>query len=472
MKRTVLIIAFSALLGTSSAMAASDEVLKGLRQEAIELQTPSDSQIQTVEMIDMGCSACKNWMRDVKQWNEGYNEKGEETFYVYTDSAVIAAPPGHPQYIVSRQNAYAKAFLKAKGKIIQNLETAISREIKYSEKEGKFLIEEQQPDDETQTAQAEESSLSAIKRKTLALVNAYLDEKLKQKGVEPNPQNQPDSRKIDQVAEVVLNSDRFSEIVKSSAQSQLKGVRRIYVHEAVKAGKQGEICVVALYSPKTMAMADAIFKDPSLAPIGIPAKSIREQVPDFNKPEGVLKLISTFGTEMLRDEHGQFHVIAYAQSAPKSESLQSLKLAEEKARQRAMGELRGFAQEYAAMDSMLQESEKSSELASAMENYESAEAFEQTLSSISPLKAFSGVSSYGSWVARHPQTNQIIAGAIVEWSPKSSTASARIKDTMNSTEPASAVSKGQQSQTFAPGAYKAQKGYEGSASGGSGNEDF
>jgi hypothetical protein len=79
-----------------------------------------------------------------------------------------------------------------------------------------------------------------------------------------------------------------------------------------------------------------------------------------------------------------FHLIAYTQSAPQSESAASLKNAMDKARLRAEGELRAFGQEYAAFSAAMQSREKSEELVNAMINYESSEAWEQRLQSYSP----------------------------------------------------------------------------------------
>jgi hypothetical protein len=471
MKRVVVILLVLACMSGPGVLAGTAEVVNALRQEAVELQTPSDSQVQAVEMIELGCGNSQKWLGE-RGWSEGKNLKDDGEFYVWMDSATISAPPGHANYVVSRQNAYAKAFLKAKAKLVQYLQSDVSREITFNQKEGKFVIDAEKPAPAQGNPQ-EEGGLSAIKRKTVALINAYLDEKLQQKGIKPGSQPvAADNQALAKVAQEVRNSSQFTEIVKTSARSQLKGVRRVFVSESVKAGKQGEICVVALWSPKTMAMADAIFGDESLAPTGIPERPIREQVADWNKPEGVRKLISTFGTEMIRDERGQFHLIAYAQSAPQSESATSLNLATEKARLRAVGELRGFAQEYAVFNSAMQAREKAEELVNAMANYESAEALEQTLQSVSPPKSISGTSTLGTWAAKHPLTNQVIVGSIVRWSPSDSSDGRRLSGEMNSPAGAPGTSAGKGGNTFKPDAFKAKGSYEGSASGGSKAEDF
>jgi hypothetical protein len=240
----------------------------------------------------------------------------------------------------------------------------------------------------------------------------------------------------------------------------------------VKAEEQGEICMVALYSPKTMAMADAIFSDPSLAPAGTPNKPIEEQIPSWKTPEGVSQLLSTFGTEMLRDENGQFHVIAFAQSAPKTKSKTSKNLAVQKARLRAEGELRSFAQEYVVLNDAIENHESAEELTDAMQNYESSEAFEKRLSSISGPIKINGIRQLGVWGAKHPLTGQIIIGSIVSWSPDGAISAKEMKSQLNSRAKSSKRSSAKKSNVFKNDALKAKGNYQGSASGGSSEEDF
>jgi hypothetical protein len=470
MKHISFIILIGLVLVGSQALAKSSDLMSGLQAEAAELNTPADASFQPVEILDIGCGPCQDWISD-KGWHEGKNKKTNGSyFYVQSDSAVISAPPGHPNYVNSRQNAYVKALMKAKGKILKFLESEISREVTFDQNEGEFTWEQVKAQKNVQAA--EESSLEAIKRKTLDLINATLDEKLLEKGFDPNSQNSADQEAVAEVVNEVINSSKFTDIVRSSSQQQLKGVRRIFVNESVKAGEQGEICMVALYSPKTMAMADAIFSDPSLAPAGTPNKPIEEQIPNRKTNEGVSELLSTFGIEMLRDENGQFHVIAFAQSAPKTNSKTSKNLAVQKARLRAEGQLRSFAQEYVVLNDALENSESAEELTDAMQNYESNEAFGNKLSSISGPIKINGVKQLDVWGAKHPLTGQIIIGSIVSWSPESAISAKEMKSQLNAPAKSPKRSSGKKSNNFKNDALKAKGNYQGSASGGSSEEDF
>jgi hypothetical protein len=361
-------------------------------------------------------------------------------------------------------------MMNAKKDILKFIESEISREVTFDEKEGDFTWEKEAAAKKAEPQ--EESALQKIKRKTLSLINATLDEKLQEKGVDPNSNDPADQEMVEEVAREVTNSTIFSDIVRSSSQSQLKGIRRIFVSESIKQGEQGEICVVALYSPKTMAMADAIFSDPSLAPAGTPNQPIKQQIPNWKTSEGVSELLSTFGTEMLRDEKGQFHVIAYAQSTPKSKSKKSQNIAIQKARLRAEGTLRSFAQEYTVLNEATENYEVSKELAGAMEEYDGGDAFQKTIRSVSGPSKINGIRQLGVWGAKHPLTEQIIIGSIVSWSPDDANDARQLKSELNAKPKSTRKSSAQKSNHFKSDSLKAKGNYQGSASGGSSEEDF
>lgn len=470
MKRLILSTIAGLLLVTSQTFAKSNDLMGALQQEAEELNTPAEAKTQSGGMLDLGCGPCQDWISE-KGWREGKNLKRNGSyFFVQSDSAVISAPPGHRNYVNSRQNAYVKALMNAKGKILKFIESELSREVTFDQKEGKFTWEKEAAQKKAETP--EESALQAIKRKTLALINVTLDEKLQEKGTDPNSKNPADQETAKEVVQEVISSKKFKDIVKSSSQQQLKGVRRVFVNESIKKGEQGEICVVALYSPKTMAMADAIFSDPSLAPTGTPNKPIKQQIPNWKTSEGLSELLSTFGTQMLRDENGQFHLIAYAQSTPKSKSKTSQNLAIQKARLRAEGELRSFCQEYAVLNDAIENHESASELTDAMQNYEGDDAFEKKLVSISGPAKINGIRQLGVWGAEHPLTGQIIIGSIVSWSPSDDQSAKDMKAQMNVQARSSKKTSANNTNSFKSDALNAKGSYRRSASGGSSEEDF
>jgi hypothetical protein len=136
------------------------------------------------------------------------------------------------------------------------------------------------------------------------------------------------------------------------------------------------------------------------------------------------------------------------------------------------GELRAFGQEHAAFSVAMQSREKTEELVNAMVSYESSEAWEQRLQSHSPPKAMTGITSVGTWAARHPLTGQAIVGAIVRWGPQDARDARKLKNEMNSPAGGQGGSPGKASTTYSSEAYKAKGNYQGAASGGSNAQDF
>ena len=443
------------LLGLLNTAIAGDP----LKDAVMELDIKPEANVQEVELLDLGGSECLSWVES-KGWHLGENKKKSGgIFFIQVGSGRIQAPPGHPNYVNSRQNAYTKAILEAKGAIISSLSLTIEREIKLNIKEGKFSSEyKKKPTGKIQT----------IWDKSLSLLDSELDKRLKDNGV-IDTTDAEQNRKAKEIAKNTLSSEDFKDMIKTSAAMRLKGVRRVFVNESVQKGKQGDICVTALYSSKTMELADSIVTgNLSIAPKGKAGKPITSQIPGWKTGAGVRQLMNTYGTEMLRDEDGVYHLVAYAQAGPRTTSKNSLSIALNKATTRAMAELATFAKENAKLTDALESAENMSELSDKTVNYESHEAYQKDLSSVTSPINFQGAKRIGQWAAKHPVTGQTIVGAIVVWSTKSASTAQKTKRTLNSRS----GSGNNSSQGINTSSYGQSKSFGGSASGGSSEEDF
>jgi len=314
------------------------------------------------------------------------------------------------------------------------------------------------------TAAKEPTELEKAQEKTLKLLNAELDAELVKRGLAKDTAQ----AKQEEVARQILNNVKFRELVRSTAKSQLKGVRRLFVNESVKKGENGQICVVAMFSPNTMSLADAIFSgNVALAPKGEYARPVAEQIPNWRDPKGVMALMTTYGTEMLRDEEGSFHLVSYAQVGPLGSGPQAVANAREKARLRAIGELRGFAQEYAMVESAAESAETAQELAGNLKEYEFNEALDKKMQSVSPPIDMNGVREIGSWAAKHPLTGQSVVGVIVQWNAPAAVEAKKSKDGLNAK-----TTSGNRSRNSISANSGAKKNFGGSAEGGSSEADF
>lgn len=439
------------LFGCFSAAYANDP----LKDAVMELNFQADSKIEEVELLELGSNKCISWVNQ-KGWTLGENKKKSGgVFFVQVGSGIIQSPPGERNYINSRQNAYTKAMLDAKGEIISSMSITAEREIRLNIKEGQFGSERNK-----NTA----GKTASLWDKSLSLLNSELDEKLKEKGV-IDTTDAEQQRKAKEIAEDTLNSESFKDMIKTTSAMRLKGVRRVYVNESVKKGKQGDICVAALYSTKTQELADAIVSgNLSLAPIGKTGKPLILQIPDWKKGSGVRKLMNTFGTEMLRDESGTYHLVSYAQSGTATNSKNSLSIALNKASTRALAELATFAKENAKLSSALESAENLSELSGGSVSYDSHEAYKKDLSSVTSPINFEGANRIGQWAAKHPVTGQAIVGVIMSWSAKSAAAAKQTKANISNSR--------NKNTRINSSSYEQSKSFGGSAAGGSSEDDF
>jgi hypothetical protein len=144
----------------------------------------------------------------------------------------------------------------------------------------------------------------------------------------------------------------------------------------------------------------------------------------------------------------------------------------QKARLRAEAELRTFAQEYAALNETAENTEVSRELADAFADYDGGDAFEKTIKSVSGPSKISGIRQLGVWGAKHPLTGQTIIGSIVGWSPDDATVAKQTKSELNAKPKPKRMSSANKSSRFKNDDLKAKSDYQGSASGGSSEDDF
>ena len=424
---------------------------ESLMDIAMDLNIEPETGMEFVELINGEGGICSDWIAD-KGWEEGDNKKKDGGFFfVQVGSGIIAAPPGHKNYINSRQNAFSKAMLTAKGNIISSIAQTVESELMLSVKQGSF----------TEDESIKKNKLMSSFNKAVDLLNAELDEHLKEKGLINATEAEKESLAKQKLIGI-LNSEKFRQITQTSAAQSLRGVRRIFVNESIMKGEQGEICVVALYSTKTMQLADAIVSgDFSLAPKGKKGKKLKDQIPNKKTQDGLRQLLTTYGVEMLRDEEGEFNLVSYAQAGPQTKSKTSLKIAYDQSKIKASAQLASFANENASLKERQESSEASNEYGNDVIDYSSVAAYEKDLQSITDPIVLEGLKRFGKWAAKHPATGQIVTGSIMVWSASSAKAAQKSQTTLISD------SVSDESQTF-----DQADSFSGSSAGGSSENDF
>jgi hypothetical protein len=336
-------------------------------------------------------------------WDRGENfKRGGSPFFVAIGVGEISAPIDHPRYMASRANAFDKAFLNAKAEMVKHIGESISKDLESAYQEGQSSPNPGAAAD-TGSAKIENMLLSALSR--------ALGE----------PQDAPKAASPSAVAEAI-SSEQFKKSVASVARSRVVGMQTFKVFES----KNREIGVVAIWSPKLQAMADAVYRnDPSQVPEGAPKKPLKAQIP---KDAGVL--MTTFGVTMTRDENGQLALIAYGQGIPISDRTRAQHAAYEKARLIATGELRSFLGEVISIEGDIEQSESVEDFADRTSEYEYNESYKETMASHASAHTIRGIKTLRKWKAVHPLSGRKVMGVIVAWTPDSARGAQRLQSAM------------------------------------------
>jgi hypothetical protein len=419
--------------------------------ERVEYNVPDD--ISLVEGPDM--MQFLEEYKSSKGWHEmKITRKDGSSMIVVKGIANVSAPRTSPNFIASRQIAFDKAMLQAKKELVEFLETEISGELTsyFSEpsekRQEEELIQRQREGLVLESAKdvagaaAEDvgifskfkvGKVASDKAKDLLIYEANL--KLKELGYDPNkPVDEQTLRKITQ-------SDKFSKSISSVAKSRVVGLQAFKVFENHGSGKKGEIGVIAIWSPKLNAVANAIYSgDMSFIP---PAKKGKKPFKD-QIPQNPEVLMSTFGARQFIGEDGGYGVMAFAQVGPKSNNSRSINAAYNKAKLNAMFMIRQFAGEVASVQVDQSQDESTTKYADKMEAYEYDESYQELIKSNAEAINISGLQTLKSWKAIHPLTKTPVVGSVVLWTPSGYETAVDLKKDMN-TKPKKNISNGSSS---------------------------
>ena len=423
----------------------------------------------TIEPLEGVSNKCEDYVLD-KGHQVGENVKSDGSkYYIGIGDSAILAPTGHPNYMTSRQNAYEQAFLFAKSAILEEMKSTVSRNVKLTLAQGKFVeddaLKNEIKKDVSQNAVVDSRDSSSAYNKAMELLNRKLDEELKNTSPPSPPKSLEEAEKqAEEVIDTALGQS-FSDFIESVSASNLYGIRRFYVFESAPPGKQGQICVATIHSAKTQAIANAILaQDASLFPEGKPNANYKSVIPNPKTQEGLFELLSTFGVDMTRDENGNFVLISYAQSGVRGKGPVAIKAAKEIAKTRAEGNIASFIAEAAASKKKMMETESYEQAADESEFYKGDGAFKKDIQSESKNIDISGMRQGRSWGLKHPVTKQSLVGTWVILSSETMSSSLDREKNMNAARPSKGKSpiSGNKSSKASKADYgKVKKGYSG-----------
>lgn len=365
-------------------------------------------------------------LREVKD-----NKKDETGRDVLIDfaTATIAAPASDPNFVNARIAAFNKAMLNAKAQCAEFQKTVVATE---AVKDVTLPPAERAKEDAEQLKRAGLAQEGATKvaqalnadLKTRAampqfiqtaalygekLVSNKMAEELRKKGLDP-------SKPVEaQAARAVAETQAFRNMVATVAAARCTGIKALASFEQNPASGQGSVGVVTVWTEKLHAVADAIVTNQwDLIPKGEPGKKIQDHIPDDKRT-----LLTTYGTQLVRDERGEYVLLAYAQAQPRTKNQQSIDTAYEVAKTRGMGLIRSFMGEAVETSRQLLDAEVSTVFTDESTRYQEESSFQRSIKAVGEALPISGMTVAFEWETLHPASNAPVVGVVMQWKVES-----------------------------------------------------
>ncbi len=361
-------------------------------------------------------------LREVKD-----NKKDETGRVVLIDfaTATIAAAPSDPNFVTARVIAFQKAMLNAKAQCAEFQKTIVATE---AVKDVTQPPAERARDDAEKLRRAgltQEGAMRVaqalnmdIKNRAEApqiiqtaalygekLVGMKMADELRKKGFDP-------SKPVEaQAARAIAETSSFKNAVSTLASARCTGIKALASFEQNPASGQGQVGIVTVWTEKLHAVADAIVTNQwGLIPKGEPGKKIQDHIPDDKRT-----LLTTFGSQLVRDERGEYVLLAYAQAQPRTKNQQSIDSAYEVAKTRGMGLIRSFMGEAVETNRQLLDAEVSTVFSDEGTRYQEESSFQRSIRAVGEALPISGMTVAHEWETLHPSNNGPVVGVVMQW---------------------------------------------------------
>ena len=365
---------------------------------------------------------------------EGFGRPGTTTLpdgrqvMITLGKGTIVVGPGDRNFVQARINAFGKAMLEAQMKCAESQQVSIETEMssdmgmpgeqraaadaKRMEREG-LAKEGASQVSKALNADMKNAKLPAAIQTAGIYAEKILDNKVREeltkKGIDPN------KPVAEQQVKAILNTSSFKNMAKAVAAERCTGIKVMASFEQNPASGQGSVGIVTVYTRKLHEIADAIVSgNYGLIPTGEPGKPIEEHIPSDLRTK-----LATFGTELVRNEKGEYVLLSFGQAQPASTSQQSKDLAYRMARLQAQAQIRLF---------MGVQVNSHNQMAAGEESIEREGNDIQTMfdtSANSSIKAVGdalpirGLQEADSWETLHPANNSPVVGSVWEWKASS-----------------------------------------------------
>jgi hypothetical protein len=339
-------------------------------------------------------------------------------------SATIAAAASDPNFINARIAAFNKAMLNAKGQCAEFQKTLVRTEAIM---DVTLLPADRAKADAEQMKReglAQEGSVKVanalnqdIKSKNLPavlqtaalygekLLSNKMAEELRKKGLDPSKPVE------EQKAKEIAETQSFKNAVSTVAAARCTGIKAMASFEQNPSSGQGSVGIVTVWSEKLHAIADAIVTNNwDLIQKGEPGKPISDHIPN-----DLRTLLTTYGAMLVRDEKGEYVLLAYSQAQPKTKNQQSIDLAYEVAKTRGYGLIRSFMGEAVEVNRQLLDAEESTVFQDESTRYQDDSTFSRSVKAVGEQLPISGMTVAHEWETLHPANNLPVVGVVVQW---------------------------------------------------------
>ena len=389
---------------------------------ALAIDAPSEGEISTEYNIDQ---ILTRYLEKTKK-TRGKNYRSDGSFfYVQCGTGTIAAPTTHRSYNESRVRAFEKAMLQAKSDLAKMLQVDLGSAAIYKSVEHAPSPEASL---EAQVAQA----LAALPDesvcgKVVSLIHKKLDNALAKEGYDAS-QAKADYAAAKARMDSLVSSTNFQRDAAAAASMMLSGVQAFYTVEVQNKTGNGEIGVVAIWSPALADMAASLTDGRSVANKA-PKQPIIQQIPSDPKV-----LLSTFGVQQKINERGELVLVSFGQAAALTKSTDSKQNAYRKAALLAQVQIRNFAGEAVRMEENRQEAETTEDFENAeLPNYLDESSYQTFQKTVAAKMTCNGIQELTRWSAVHPISGKPVYGVICTWSPQSADEARRVKALIEST---------------------------------------
>lgn len=318
-------------------------------------------------------------------------------------SAGIRVPADHPDFDQFRRQAFETALLEAKAEMAKSLGSTVSSEVSQRVKRGN-------PKVELASKSASNSEAPSLLDKALQIVELKLDAQLKKEGVDPNKgvKEEEMARKI---AGEIIRTEDFKNQVEVLALNELSGMQSFRTFESCPKGKEGEIAVIAIHSPKSKKLQAALMgRGPA------PLSDVKLPIRKWAQSEGPMVMLYTQGAQPRTNELGEVCLVGYGQCAAASEDGSDIDDARAQARSFAVAALRRFMGEMIAVQERADESSSITGFKSGAKEILASPDFSKSVSAAGAALGMAGFDEVWDWEAVHPSSGRTVIGVVYQWS--------------------------------------------------------